>query len=323
MSRVLLVTAVSTEADAVCAGMMGTWQPRATVAATPSARGGPAPSWDRQLLTAVRFGPYLGRRSGSVTVLAAGVAGPAAAAGTATALATARAAGDPFSLVISLGIAGGFRNQADIGDLVVANTLIAADLGAESGSDTSSCDISSARPRLEEPPPRGPASDARPDPGAGAGSTTGGFLSLDHLGLGPSAMIPQEEIVQRLVSLLAGTGRTIRTGPVLSVSTITGTAQRAAMLTRRFGPTAEAMEGYAVGVAATAFDTPFAEIRVISNAVGHRDRSTWDVAGALAGLSATAAGLAVGIDTLTAVPRPAGNTASAGSAGPAPEAGTR
>ncbi len=297
MNRVLLVTAVNPEADAVCAGMMGMWQPWTAPATTGPSRGGPVPSWDRQLLTAVRLGPYLGRRSGSVTVLAAGAAGPAAAAGTATALATARAAGEPFDLVISLGIAGGFTDRAGIGDLVVADALIAADLGAESGLDASS-----GKPAPGSSP-AGPASGA----GSGAGSTseagggTGGFLGLDELGLGPSTLLPRANVVQLLVDLLTGTGRTIRIGPILSVSTITGTDHRAAAMALRFDPAAEAMEGYAVGVAATAFDTPFAEVRAVSNAVGRRERSSWDVPGALAGLSAAAAGIAAGIDTLTTV----------------------
>ncbi|WP_322760708.1 futalosine hydrolase [Frankia sp. Cr2] len=301
MNRVLLVTAVNPEADAVCAGMMGMWQPGAAPATTAASRSGPVPSWDRQLLTAVRLGPYLGRRSGSVTVLAAGAAGPAAAAGTATALATARAAGDPFDLVISVGIAGGFTDRADIGDLVVADALIAADLGAESGLDASS-----GRPAPGSPP-------AGPPSGAGGG--TGDFLSLDQLGLGPSTLVPRANVVQWLAELLAGTGRKIRIGPILSVSTITGTDHRAAAMTLRFGPVAEGMEGYAVGVAATAFDTPFAEVRAVSNAVGRRERSSWDVPGAFAGLSAAAAGLAAGIDTLATVLHAApGGTPSASTA---------
>ncbi len=230
----------------------------------------------------MRLGPYLGRRSGALTVLAAGAAGPAAAAGTATALATARATGEPFSLVISLGVAGGFTGRADIGDLVVADAVVAADLGAESGLDTSAC---------------GPGQ--RPSPSTP--SASGDFLSLDSLGLGPSVLTPHEGVVRRLVELLTGTGRTVTTGPVLSVSTVTGTDQRAAALALRFGPVAEAMEGYAVAVAASAFNTPFAEVRAISNLVGRRDRSAWDLPRAFAGLSAATAGLAAGIDALTAV----------------------
>ncbi|PJN24158.1 futalosine hydrolase [Kitasatospora sp. CB02891] len=61
-----------------------------------------------------------------VEVLAAGVGPAAAAAGTAVALARGR-----FRLVLSAGIAGGFAPAAPIGSLVVADALVAADLGAE------------------------------------------------------------------------------------------------------------------------------------------------------------------------------------------------
>ncbi|ONH31835.1 futalosine hydrolase [Protofrankia sp. BMG5.30] len=308
MSRILLVTAMTAEADAVCAGMMGPWRPRpvtgtgstaAAAAGTGTLSRGSPPSWDRQLLTAVRIGPYLGRRSGAVTVLAAGAAGPAAAAGTATALATAQAAGEPFDLVVSFGIAGGFAGRADIGDLVIADALIAADLGAESGVDA---------------PPGEPGQPPAP-------TASSDFLTLEQLGLGSSTLSPREEAVQALTGILAGTGRPVRTGPVLTVSTITGTERRAAALALRFGPAAEAMEGYAVAVATAVYGTPFAEIRAISNTVGRRDRASWDVSGALAGLSAAAAALTAGIDTLTAALRATSSGGPVRPAGPAEATG--
>ena len=80
------------------------------------------------------------------------------------------------------------------------------------------------------------------------------------------------------------TGRRVVTGTVVTVATATGTEHRAATLTRRHDPVGEAMEGYAVGVAATAYGVPAAEIRAVSNAVGRRDRSTWDVPAALTGI---------------------------------------
>ncbi len=288
--------------------MMGPWRPRATASGAPAVTGAAGtsgagtpsraspPSWDRQLLTAVRIGPYLGRRSGAVTVLAAGAAGPAAAAGTATALATAHAAKDPFDLVVSFGVAGGFAGRANIGDLVVADALIAADLGAESGVDAPSGE-----------PAQSPASSASSD-----------FLTLEQLGLGASMLTPREGAVQALVDVLTGTGRAVRTGPVLSVSTVTGTDRRAAALALRFGAAAEAMEGYAVAAAAAVYGTPFAEIRAISNAVGRRDRSSWDLPGALAGLSTAAAALTAGIGALAAVLRASDSAGRAEPAGPTP-----
>jgi futalosine hydrolase len=62
----------------------------------------------------------------AVTVLAGGVGSAAAAAATAAALARA-----PYDIVVSAGIGGAFPGAAAIGDLLVAERIIAADLGAD------------------------------------------------------------------------------------------------------------------------------------------------------------------------------------------------
>jgi futalosine hydrolase len=259
-----------------------------------------SPDWDRQLLTTSTLGPYVGRRRGPVTVLAAGAGGPAAAAGTAVALAVAQAAGDPFALVLSMGVAGGFRGLAEIGDLAVAQRLVAADLGAESGLDD-----------LREPAGQVHEMDrslgfhstgAPPLPRTSVSSADGRFLTLDDLGLGSSTITPDPELVDRLRTVLALTGRRVVAGPVLTVSTVTGTELRAATLTARLDPVAEGMEGYAVGTAAAAFGVPVAEIRAISNQVGRRDRNTWNMPAALAGLRTAAGVLVAHPDGLLATP---------------------
>jgi futalosine hydrolase len=286
------VTAARAEADAVCAGLMGTWSAsRARASAGPP---GPlAQEWERQLLTTSTLGPYVGRRRGPVTVLAAGAGGPAAAAGTATALAVAAAGDEPFSLVLSMGTAGGFRGRAGVGDILVADRLVAADLGAESGA-AEDPDISAGRPsRLNELDASlgfaEPRLSVAAEPG---GDRLGGFLSLDDLGLGTGSFTPEGTLVRRVANALAGAGRPVVTGTVITVATVTGTERRASALARRFDPVGEAMEGYAVGVAASAFGVPVAELRAVSNSVGRRDRSAWDLPSALAGLR-TAAGALV------------------------------
>jgi len=77
---------------------------------------------------------------------------------------------------------------------------------------------------------------------------------------------------------------------VLTVSTVTGTAASAAELASRVpGATAEAMEGYGVGSAANDRGLPVLEIRAISNVVGPRDRSAWQIKAALDALEAASA----------------------------------
>ena len=77
-------------------------------------------------------------------------------------------------------------------------------------------------------------------------------------------------------------------GDVLTLSTVTGTAETAEWLMARFPhAVAEAMEGYGVGIATEGI--PFAELRTISNPIGPRDRAAWRLKEAFAALS-TASG---------------------------------
>jgi len=75
------------------------------------------------------------------------------------------------------------------------------------------------------------------------------------------------------------------TGPVLTVSTVTGTAATAAALRARYpDAVAEAMEGFGVATAAAQHGVPFAEVRAISNLVGPRNPPSWRIPEALAAL---------------------------------------
>jgi futalosine hydrolase len=185
------------------------------------------------------IGPYDAYRGGGLTLISSGVGPAAAAAAAATALALA--VEDPYALVVSAGIGGGFSGRAEIGQLVEATFVVAADLGAQSPE---------------------------------------GFLSVDELGFG-SGEIEAAELG------LSGAQR----GPIFTVSTVTGTEERAAELAAR-GAAAEAMEGFGVAEAARHFGIPVAEVRAISNVVGIRDRASWDILGALSALADAARGLA-------------------------------
>jgi futalosine hydrolase len=105
----------------------------------------------------------------------------------------------------------------------------------------------------------------------GAESPTG-FLSIADLGLGEAVTRLPEPLV---AVVAARTGGVV--GPVLTVSTVTGTEARAAELANRHRPAAEAMEGAGVLAAALAHGLPFGEVRAVSNVVGRRDRATWDL----------------------------------------------
>ncbi|WP_443049619.1 futalosine hydrolase [Streptomyces sp. HD] len=111
--------------------------------------------------------------------------------------------------------------------------------------------------------------------------TPDGFLPVTELGFGTVTHRPPEALVREVA---AATGA--RPGAVLTVSTVTGTAVRAARLRERH-PTAlaEAMEGFGVAEAAAAHRTPVLELRAISNPVGPRDRAAWRIGDALAALA--------------------------------------
>lgn len=115
MNRILIVTAVEAEAEALRKGLPG--------------GGADAPG---------------------VTVLVGGVGAARAAASTARALALA-AGGGGYGAVISAGIGGAFKGKAEIGDLLLARHVVAADFGAGA-----------------------PRDETHPD----------GFLSVDELGFG-------------------------------------------------------------------------------------------------------------------------------------------
>ena len=173
-------------------------------------------------------------------VLLAGIGPAAAAANTAKALAKAE---HGYGLVVSAGIGGGFPGIAEVGSLVVASEIVAADLGVE---------------------------------------TSEGFMSLDEMGLGSTTIQVDTGLVHRVIEAFCAAKLPVTVGPVLTVSTVTGTAAGSAELANRIpGAAAEAMEGYGAAVAAADWSIPILEIRAISNLIGPRDLSKWRIKEAL------------------------------------------
>lgn len=205
----------------------------------------------------------------TVTVAPVGVGPAVAGAATARLLALAEAAGRPYRAVVSAGIAGGFAGRVVVGGTVLATRSIAADLGAES-----------------------------PD----------GFLPIEELGMAPEllgagSLVPADSAL--LDTLRAALPDAI-TGAVLTVSTVTGTAESSAALAARHpDAVAEAMEGYGVAVAAAQAGLPFAELRTVSNPIGPRDRGAWRMREAFAALTTAATALTAVATALTPPPTPA------------------
>jgi futalosine hydrolase len=224
----LVVTAVAAERDAIADGV-----------------GSPH---------AVTAGPYASARrcetnGADVLVVAGGVGPAAAAAATAHVCAT-----EDVSLVVSMGVAGAFASaRLRHGDIAVATSIVAADLGAMS-------------------PER--------------------FLDLTALGLDGGATVDcPPALVASARDRLAAAGLHVAVGAILTLSTMTGTAERAAELMSRHGAVAEAMEGAGVAHVAALHDLPVLEVRTISNEVGLRDRTSWDLVTALTSLGVAAGAL--------------------------------
>ncbi|MFI1958645.1 futalosine hydrolase [Streptomyces althioticus] len=111
--------------------------------------------------------------------------------------------------------------------------------------------------------------------------TAEGFLPVTELGFGTVTHHPPAPLAE---AAAAASGA--RTGTVLTVSTVTGTAARAdALRARHPRALAEGMEGFGVAEAAAAHGVPVLEVRAVSNPVGPRDRAAWRIGDALAALT--------------------------------------
>ncbi|WP_433211374.1 futalosine hydrolase [Dactylosporangium sp. CS-047395] len=117
-----------------------------------------------------------------------------------------------------------------------------------------------------------------------------GYQSVDELGFGSSRCDADPALLRTLRQALPEAVG----GPVLTVSTVTGSARsKEAVQKRHPDAVAEGMEGFGVGSAARLWPgTAFGEIRTVSNAVGPRDRGAWRIPQALASLREVFATLA-------------------------------
>lgn len=167
--RILIVTAVAAEADSVAGGLADLARPAGEL---------PVPGG----LLLRRYGAT-GPADVSVDVLVGGVGPAAVAASTGAALARAALAGEPYHLVVSAGIAGGFPGRAPLGSLVVSDAVVAADLGAD---------------------------------------TPEGYLPVEELGFGRSVHAVPAALTGPVAAALAAAGLPHTTGGVLTVSTVTG-----------------------------------------------------------------------------------------------------
>lgn len=152
------------------------------------------------------------------------------------------------SLVIQTGIAGAYVPAGiPVGAVVLADTEIYGDLGVLT--------VDGWQPMEAVGIPLVAARDGRP--------ARFNYFPLD----------------ETLVARATGIGGSLitRTGPFLTLSIVTGVRTLGDELHDRFGALCESMEGAAAAHVCALHDTPFLEVRGISNLVEDRDRSKWRI----------------------------------------------
>lgn len=161
---------------------------------------------------------------------------------------------DP-GLIIQMGIAGAFRKSGlGIGDVAVADREVYIHAG------------------VENPASSGPL-DPLPFPLVqGQEETCRGVFYPD-----PDL---SKTVRKTAESVFSGTEVKVQKGPFITVSTITASRETERLLYNLFAPLAESMEGSAAAQTANLYHIPFAQLRSVSNFVGVRDKTRWDVPGA-------------------------------------------
>ena len=187
-----------------------------------------------------------GTLGGRPVVLCAGGMGKVNAAHTAT-LAVTRFA--PAAVII-FGIGGAYpASGAAVGDIAIAREEIAGDEGV---------------------------------------LTNDGFKDTEYIGIpllktAASGIYNTYRATPALLSLATAAlaaqppAGAVHTGAFVTLSTCTGTIERARELEQRYGALCENMEGAAAAHVAMAHDLPWLEVRGISNIVEDRDFVKWDI----------------------------------------------
>ncbi len=125
------------------------------------------------------------------------------------------------------------------------------------------------------------ASETHVDSGVGHGA---GWEGLDAIGFPLLTTDPPTYnrlwFDQRFVGRLAG-ALNIAAVPFATSEAVTADDDHARWLAQRHGVAIESMEGGAVAQVALAFGVPMVEIRGVSNVVGERDKSRWQVKAAI------------------------------------------
>jgi futalosine hydrolase len=156
-------------------------------------------------------------------------------------------------MMLQVGCGGGFRRLGmKNGDLAVAISEVDIHLGIDTGTHHA--------PLMDLP-----------------------FSVLESDGRSLRADYPMNEELaqtafQRLRDVYRPAGIGVFMGSFITGSTVTGSDERADFLFAAYSPCMESMEGAGAAFLSHYYHLPLLEIRCVSNMVGKRDVSTWDIA---------------------------------------------
>ncbi len=154
-------------------------------------------------------------------------------------------ANNKYDLAINAGIAGSFKSEYNLGDVVWVKEDIFADLGAENDSQ---------------------------------------FLSIDDLGLGQAATLPNIDKENKLIAKWLDSLKPVN---AITVNKVSGNFKNIQKTIHRLNPDIETMEGAAFYYACQQSQTPCVQVRGISNFIEKRNVDNWDVRTAVSGLNAS------------------------------------
>ncbi len=145
-------------------------------------------------------------------------------------------------LIIQAGVAGCFDESVALGKIFLIDTDMAADIGVEENGKWK--DIFNLKLERSNYPPF------------------------------KKKMLPNPNVEElNLLKLKTATG--------ITVNEITTRKERIKQLRKKYDPLTESMEGAALHYVCRSLNTPFLQMRVISNYIGERDKTKWMLGGAI------------------------------------------
>lgn len=160
---------------------------------------------------------------------------------------TGRMEGNPYNLIINIGIAGSYDlTEFPVGSAAIIDREYFGDLGFDSEN---------------------------------------GFEDLFRYGIWEKDQFPYTNgaLIRRALPFnnIEEALKKYKNGAGLTVQTVTGRETKVTELKNMYSPMIESMEGAAVYYASLMENVPFFELRTVSNAVGERDTKKWDSKAAL------------------------------------------